>query len=77
EGTYPLPEAQLDRFLFKVVIGYPSLDEERNLLSLVTQGRVGDVLDVDQLTTVVNADAMTRIQKIAANVRVDREVRDY
>ena len=77
EGTYPLPEAQLDRFLLKVLIGYPSLDEERRLLSLVTGGRIGDVLDVDKLATVINPAAMQNIQQITASVRIDNAVRDY
>ena len=77
EGTYPLPEAQLDRFLLKVVIGYPTLDEERRLLSLVTGGRIGDVLDVDKLATVINPAAMQNIQQITASVRIDNAVRDY
>ena len=39
EGTYPLPEAQLDRFMFDIRVGYPSLDEEKKILSTTTQGR--------------------------------------
>jgi MoxR-like ATPase len=77
EGTYPLPEAQLDRFLLKVVIGYPSLDEERRLLTLVTDGRVGDVLDVDKISTIISPAAMQNIQQITASVRIDHAVRDY
>ncbi len=47
EGTYPLPEAQLDRFLFKVQIDYPSQADEVALVRHVTEGKVGDRLDVD------------------------------
>ncbi len=43
EGTYPLPEAQLDRFLFKVYVGYPSADEERRILRLTTGMEIGQV----------------------------------
>jgi MoxR-like ATPase len=77
EGTYPLPEAQLDRFLLKVVIGYPTLEEERHLLSLVTNGRIGDSLDVDQLSTIINPTSMQNLQQVAATVRVDDAVRNY
>ena len=77
EGTYPLPEAQLDRFLLKVLIGYPSLDEERRLLSLVTNGRIGDVLDVEKISTIISPGTMQNIQQITASVRIDNAVRDY
>src|SRR6185503_21140982 len=52
EGTYPLPEAQLDRFLFKVYVGYPSPDEERQIYRLTTgidTGHVEIVLSVDDI----------------------------
>ncbi len=77
EGTYPLPEAQLDRFLLKIVIDYPSEREERELLSLVTQGRVGDTLDVDSLQTLVSPETLQSLQRMAAGVRIDDRVRDY
>ncbi len=77
EGTYPLPEAQLDRFLLKIVVDYPTENEERDLLSLVTQGRIGDVLDVESLATLVSADTIQSLQRIAAGVRIDERVRDY
>ena len=77
EGTYPRPEAQLDRFLLKVLIGYPSLDEERRLLSLVTNGRIGDVLDVEKISTIISPGTMQNIQQITASVRIDNAVRDY
>lgn len=77
EGTYPLPEAQLDRFLLKIVIDYPSADEERALLSLVTQGRIGDGLNVENLATLVSPETMQSLQRLAASVRIDDRVRDY
>lgn len=77
EGTYPLPEAQLDRFLLKIVVDYPTENEERDLLSLVTQGRIGDVLDVEALSTLVSADTIQSLQRIAAGIRIDDRVRDY
>jgi MoxR-like ATPase len=77
EGTYPLPEAQLDRFLLKIVVDYPSEREERSLLSLVTQGRIGDALDVESLATLVSADTIQSLQRLAASVRIEDRVRDY
>jgi MoxR-like ATPase len=53
EGTYPLPEAQLDRFLAKIRIGYPSHEEETAMLLAVTRERVGDALDVEAVQTLV------------------------
>ena len=41
EGTYPLPEAQLDRFMFNVKVDYPTLDEEKRIISHDGQGRAG------------------------------------
>src|SRR3546814_14388918 len=50
EGTYPLPEAQLDRFLIKVVIGYPGLEDERCMVARVIDGQVAADHDVSQQT---------------------------
>src|SRR4030095_6831831 len=47
EGTYPLPEAQVDRFMMKVIIGYPSFDEERRILDSMAFTRPN--LDVDRV----------------------------
>ncbi|HEX5362000.1 MAG TPA: MoxR family ATPase [Fluviicoccus sp.] len=77
EGTYPLPEAQLDRFLLKVVIGYPSLKEEQQLLSLVTNGKTGDTLDFDSLQTLMSPEAMQSVQQLVAGIRIDDSIRDY
>ncbi|HEX4870273.1 MAG TPA: MoxR family ATPase [Moraxellaceae bacterium] len=77
EGTYPLPEAQLDRFLLKILIDYPDEREEQALLTLVTQGRIGDVLDVDSLATLVSPETLQGVQRLAATVRIEDRVRDY
>ncbi len=77
EGTYPLPEAQLDRFLLKVVIGYPSLQEERQLLDQVTRGRVGDALSVDAVSVISSPEQLAAIQRAAAGIHIDNQVRDY
>ena len=77
EGTYPLPEAQLDRFLLKVLIDYPAVAEERALVEHVTANRVGDALEVDDLKVLVSPATINALQTLTARVRVDAAVRDY
>ena len=77
EGTYPLPEAQLDRFLLKILIDYPSEGEEQNLVAHVTNGQVGDSLDVSGITPLVEPDLISQLQQLTARLDVDREVNDY
>ena len=77
EGTYPLPEAQLDRFLLKVLIDYPGAGEEAELVERVTSGQVGDSLDVSAVSPVVDAETITRLQATCARVQVDRKVLEY
>ncbi len=77
EGTYPLPEAQLDRFLLKVRLGYPTLDAESAIVAAVTQGRVGDGLDVSRIRAVVDTAGARGLQRAAASVTVDERVIRY
>ncbi len=77
EGTYPLPEAQLDRFLLKILIDYPSESEEQNLVAHVTNGQVGDSLNVSSITPLVEPSLITQLQQLTAQLGVDREVNDY
>ncbi len=77
EGTYPLPEAQLDRFLLKVQIDYPSENEEQSMVESVTSGTVGDTLDVSQIASLVKPESVKAIQQLTARLRVDRQVNDY
>ncbi len=77
EGTYPLPEAQLDRFLIKVRIDYPSESEEQEMLRQVTRNRVGDGLDVSQVATLVKPETIVALQQIVSKIRVDDAVADY
>jgi len=77
EGTYPLPEAQVDRFLLKVQIDYPSAEEEDGLVRSVTGGRVGDALDVSAVSTVINPETVVGMQKLAASLEVDQAVNQY
>src|SRR6266545_853429 len=64
EGTYPLPEAQLDRFMFNVNVDYPSLEEEKRIISLTSKD------DVPVLTEVLSAQAITNLQKLLRSVPV-------
>ncbi|MGE5730510.1 MAG: AAA family ATPase [Gemmatimonas sp.] len=77
EGTYPLPEAQLDRFLFKVDIGYPSLAEEVGVVVHATANQAGDELPLSGVTPVLNERLVLALQQLVARQRVDEQVIDY
>ncbi len=77
EGTYPLPEAQLDRFLLKIKIDYPSEIEEQSLVEQLTGGRVGDTLDVSAVSEIVSPELIVQMQTVAAELHVERRVTDY
>jgi MoxR-like ATPase len=77
EGTYALPEAQLDRFLLKVKIDYPGQAEEAALVRHVTDGKVGDRLNVEQVTQLVKPSTVVALQAVAAALRTDDAVLDY
>jgi MoxR-like ATPase len=77
EGTYALPEAQLDRFLLKIRIDYPPADEEARMVKRVTSGHVGERLNVDAVATLIKPAAVLTLQSIAAAVTVDDSVTDY
>ena len=77
QGTYPLPEAQLDRFLFKIEIGYPSHAEEVRLTTQVTTNQVGDELLLASVQPCLDAAQLLRIQAVAAQQQVDEQVVDY
>ncbi|MEM9597050.1 MAG: MoxR family ATPase [Acidobacteriota bacterium] len=77
EGTYPLPEAQLDRFLLKVLIHYPpTVEEEVAIVSRVTTGRTGDRLDVDAVGQVVDAEGVLALQRFTGGLLVDDRILD-
>lgn len=77
EGTYPLPEAQLDRFLFKVMIDYPDHDAEKLIVTAATNQRVGDALYVDDVDGVMSVEDVVAAQKIVSMTRMDEAVLDY
>jgi MoxR-like ATPase len=72
EGTYPLPEAQIDRFLFKVVVGYPSAAEERAILDAMAVSRPN--LSV---SPVADLEAIVRARSVVDEVYIDDAIRDY
>ncbi|MCB1743965.1 MAG: AAA family ATPase, partial [Gammaproteobacteria bacterium] len=77
EGTYPLPEAQIDRFLMQINIAYPQADEEIALVRSVTGNKVGDVLDVSAVQPVLEPAEVHELQQLAARQRVDDAVVAY
>jgi MoxR-like ATPase len=77
EGTYPLPDAQKDRFLMKVLLSYPGPDEEKEMVARVLTGSSGAELSVDAASPVLTPEEFTAIQNLAAGLRVDASVIDY
>jgi len=77
EGTYPLPEAQLDRFIMKIKIDYPQVDEEHALIKAVTSNQVGDQFSIDDVTQCFTTDDIVRLQKQVSTVSIDDEVSAY
>jgi MoxR-like ATPase len=77
EGTYALPEAQLDRFLLKIRIDFPTQDDEHAMVRQVTANQVGDRLNVDAVGTIIKPQAVLALQRFVASVTVDEHVSDY
>ena len=71
EGTYPLPEAQLDRFFYKLVVGYPSAEELAEVVTRTTEG--GSV----EISKVVDGNALIELQQMVQQVPVASHVKDY
>ena len=77
EGTYPLPEAELDRFMLMLRMDYPQADEELALVSQVTRSVRTDILDVSGLRVLLQAMDVQALQKIASDLPSDDQVLDY
>ena len=77
EGTYPLPEAELDRFMLKLRMDYPQQDEELNMVRQVTRSAKADMLEVSPLRTLLQAKDVLALQKIASDLPLDDQVLDY
>lgn len=69
EGTYRLPEAQVDRFLFKLIVSYPSLTEEKEI--------IGKVFNPREVFTVFDKEIIAQSQKLVSEVYIDDKVIDY
>lgn len=75
EGTYRLPEAQLDRFLFKINVNYPSLKEE---LEIVTREQnLKDNKKINQIKTIISADDIQKYKKLITNIKVEENLLKY
>ena len=77
EGTYPLPEAELDRFMLKLRMDYPEQDEELRMVRQVARSTKADMLEVTALRTLLQAKDVLAIQKIASDLPIDDQVLDY
>ncbi len=77
EGTYPLPEAQLDRFLLKINIDFPTLQEETDILRRTTEERTGDDFPLAGVAARLDERAVMTLQRMAAHVRAEDRVLDY
>jgi MoxR-like ATPase len=71
EGTYPLPEAQLDRFMIKAIVGYPTRDEERLILERYEMG------DSPQVQRVVSLDELMAAREAVQQVYLNEQMRNY
>ena len=72
EGTYPLPEAQVDRFMLKLRVDYPGKDEERAILKRMASTQMSD-----SVTSVVDVDQILKAQNVIDDIYVDEKVEDY
>lgn len=72
EGTYPLPEAQVDRFMFKVLLDYPAFDEERRILD-----RMAFTAPEIKVQPVIDLNEIVRTRQLVDQIHVDEKVRDY
>lgn len=72
EGTFPLPEAQLDRFLIRLSLGYPSFEEEAKMLTKLQYGH-----PIDDLNPVVSAADITNCQEAVRSVHVDEKIKKF
>jgi len=71
EGTYPLPEAQVDRFMFKLKVSYPNKDEERRILERMSGGEIPEV------EKRISTEDILRCRKVVREVYIDEKIKDY
>jgi MoxR-like ATPase len=75
EGTYRLPEAQLDRFLFKIVVGYPTLEEEKKILQLSLKDELKN--QIEHIQKVLNAEQIKMCRELVSQVYVEEKIISY
>ena len=71
EGTYPLPEAQVDRFMLKVKVTYPTREEERQIMDRVAG------MEMPRASAVLNAEQLKRVRDVVSGIYIDPKVKDY
>jgi MoxR-like ATPase len=72
EGTFPLPEAQLDRFMLRATIGYPDLEDEKTIITNLRRGH-----PIDRIEAVASAEDIVAVQGLVPEIHVDDSLRDY
>jgi len=77
EGTYPLPQAQTDRFMFKIFITYPSEADEQKIVRQVTRNTIGDALLTDQVAMVLASAEVLALQELLTTMTVDEQIVTY
>jgi MoxR-like ATPase len=77
EGTYPLPEAQLDRFLFKVVIGYPTRDQERSIVARHGHATAMPKIEEFGIEAVADLERLTAMRRVVQEVKLSDAILDY
>lgn len=77
EGTYPLPEAQQDRFLMKVLVGYPSFEDELKILGRFHEGFRSQRLEDAGIQPVLNAESLAHLRKEVESVKVEPKIMEY
>jgi MoxR-like ATPase len=77
EGTYPLPEAQLDRFLMKIFIDYPDKTTEVEIARMISTGHIDDQAAIAKSDAMLSSDQIKALQEFAASVEIDEQVLLY
>jgi len=77
EGTYPLPEAELDRFLMNIMIDYPSVEDEISLVRTITTDTIDDSSLMAELAAVTTGKIIMQLQNLAASIQVDESIFEY
>jgi len=77
EGTYPLPDAQKDRFLMKIIAGYPGAEEEKTMVTQILNGNTGAELSIEGVNTVLETDEFNEMKNTASSIKVDLLIVDY